>query len=292
MSDYPILVGYDGSECAAIALRWAQVEASRRSAPVRLVYVFEWATAVTPVPVGSAWPDPRIRQAAVDAVDETVAAARTVRPDVPLTGMVIDGLTVSTLRKLSEHARLLVVGSRGLGGFAHLRAGSVATGVAAHARCPVLVVRGCAPATCPVVVGVDESVDADQAIGFAFDHAAASGVGLVAVRAWQPVPVPRPRDRGPVAFDAGALAAAEHLRAERAVRSWQEKYPQVPMTIELRPECAAYGLVTASRRAQLVVIGARGRGGMHGLPLGSTARQLVDHSHCPVAIVRDSVEEP
>jgi nucleotide-binding universal stress UspA family protein len=291
MNDYPILVGYDGSLCAGAAVRWAQDEASRRSAPVRLVYVYEWSADVTPVPVGSAWPAPGIRQEAVEAVEAAVAAARAARPDVVLTGSVVDGPTVSTLRKLSERARLLVVGSRGLGGFAGLMAGSVATGVAAHARCPVVVNRGCAPPSQPVAVGIDDSLDSDHAVGFAFDQAAARGVGLLAVRGWQPVPVPRPVDTGPVAFDAEALALAEHRLTERALQAWQEKYPHVPVSIQLRQHCAAHALVSASSDAQLLVVGARGRGGFRGQFLGSAARQLTDHAHCPVAIVRDGVEE-
>jgi nucleotide-binding universal stress UspA family protein len=290
MSDYPILVGYDGSLCAGAALRWAQDEAVRRSAPVRLVYVYEWATDVAPVPLDSTWPDPDVRQDAVRAVEEAVNAARSAQPDVPVTGSVVDGPTVSTLRKLAEDARLLAIGSRGLGGFPGLLAGSVATGMAANGHCPVVIVRGCARATRPVAVGVDDSDDSDHAVGFAFDQAASRGVGLLAVRAWQPAPVPRPEKAGPPRFDAGALAAAERHRTESALRLWQEKYPHVPVQLRLVRDHAAPALVSASHDAQLLVVGAHGRGGSRGVVLGSAARQLSDHAHCPVAIVRDSAD--
>lgn len=288
MDDYPILVGYDGSVCGGTALRWALAEAARRSAPVRLVYVHEWVADTRPVPAGSGWPHPGIRRQAVEAVDQAAATARSARPEVMLTAAVIDGPAVPTLQKLSERARLLVVGSRGLGGFTGLLAGSVATGVAAHARCPVVVVRGCARAQLPVAVGLDDSPDTDQAVGLAFDQAAAQEIGLVAVRGWQPTPVPRLEDTGPLVFDAEALAAAERRLSEHALLAWQEKYPQVPVTMLLRPESAAGALVTASAGAQLVLVGARGRGGFRGLPLGSAARQLIDHARCPVMIIRGS----
>lgn len=287
MSDYPIVVGYDGSLCAGAALRWAQDEAARRAAPIRLVYVYEWAAEAAPVPVDSTWPDPGIRQDAVMAVQQAVAAARVAHPEVVVTGSVVDGPTVSTLRKLSEDARLLAVGSRGLGGFAGLLAGSVATGMAANAHCPVVVIRGCARAALPVAVGVDDSDDSEQAVGFAFDQAASRGVGLLAVRAWQPAPVLRPVDAGAPLFDADELTAAERRRTEQALRSWQEKYPHVPVELRLMPDRAAHALVSASHHAQLLVVGAHGRGGSRGVVLGSAARQLSDHAHCPVAIVRD-----
>jgi nucleotide-binding universal stress UspA family protein len=287
MTDYPILVGYDGSLCAGTALRWAQDEAARRSAPVRLVYVYEWAADVAPVPADSTWPDTGIRQDAVLAVEQAVAAVRGAHPDVVVTGSVIDGPAVSTLRRLSEDARLLVVGSRGLGGFAGLLAGSVATGMAANARCPVVVIRGCARSSQPIMVGVDDSPDSDHAVGFAFDQAANRGVGLLAVRAWQPVPVPRPEDSGPAVFDAEALAAAERHHTGQALQLWQDKYPHVPAEVRLVRDRPAHALMSASHDAQLLVVGAHGRGGSRGVVLGSAARQLTDHAHCPVVIVRN-----
>lgn len=287
MNGHPILVGYDGSAGAETALRWAQEEAARRSAPVRLVYVNEWASSAILVPVAAGWPEMTVRREAVAAIDEVVARARSARPDVTLNGAVVDGTAVSTLRKLSEQARLLVLGSRGLGGFTGLLAGSVAIGTATHAHCPVVVVRGCAPAQQPVIVGVDDSVDSDRALGFAFDHAATRGVDLVVVRAWQPPPVPWRSDVRPLIYDVAELEAADRRLARQALIPWREKYPQVEPHVRLLPGTAAPALVEASVEAQLVVVGARGRGGFRGLLLGSAARQLLHHAHCPVAVVRD-----
>jgi len=286
MKDYPILVGYDGSATAVCALTWAQDEAARRAATIELVYVYEWASSVTPVPLGATWPDPAVRREAVATVNQAVARAVTARPEVPLTGRVVDGSVVPILRKLSEHAQLLVLGHRGLGGFTGLLAGSVATGVATHALCPVVVVRGTAQPHLPVVVGVDDSPDADRAVGFGFDQAAARGVPLVAVRAWQPPPVPWRTDLRPLVYDTDELAAAERQLAEHALAGWPDKHPEVPVSIRLLPSTPAHALITASAEAQLVVVGSRGRGGFHGLLLGSAARQLVHHAHCPVAVVR------
>jgi nucleotide-binding universal stress UspA family protein len=290
MNTHPILVGFDGSAHAVAALNWAQDEAARRSAPIKLVYVHEWATAVTPLPLAAGWPDPAVRREAVATVEHAVARAREARPDLPITGTVVDGPVISTLRSLSEHAQLVALGDRGLGGFTGLLAGSVAVGVATHAYCPVVVVRGCARSHQPVVVGVDDAPDADRAISFGFDQAAARGVPLVAVRAWQPPPVPWRVDIRPLTYDAEELATAERRLASEALAGWQDKHPEVPVSLRLLPSTPAHALIAASAEAQLVVVGSRGRGGFRGLLLGSVARQLIHHAHCPVAVVRDVTE--
>jgi nucleotide-binding universal stress UspA family protein len=217
-------------------------------------------------------------------VDEAVARAR---PEVSVTGTVVDGPVVPTLRRLSERARLVVLGERGLGGFTGLLAGSVAVGVATNAVCPVVVARGTAAPTDPIVVGLDDAADADHALGFAFDQAAARGVELAVVRAWQPPPLPWRNDIRPLAYDVDELEAAERWLAREALPAWQRKYPDVVARIRLMPGSAAHALVAASADAQLVVVGSRGQGGFHGLLLGSVARQVIHHAHCPVAVVRD-----
>lgn len=289
MNTLPILVGYDGSAGARAALAWAQDEAIRQDAPLRLVYVSEWATTMVPMPLDAGWSDQTVRREAAAVVAEAVAQAP---PGLPVTGTVVDGPVVPTLCELSEHARLVVLGQRGLGGFAGLLAGSVAVGVATHGACPVVVVRGTALPTRPVVVGVDDPADTDRAIGFAFEQAAARGVELVVVRAWQPPPVPWRSDVRPLVYDVDELEAAQRRLAGEALPAWQEKYSEVEVRIRLMPGTAAHALITASADAQLVVVGSRGRGGLPGLLLGSVSRQLIHHAHCPVAVVRDPTARP
>lgn len=299
MTQDPILVGFDHSPSATAALRWAQDEAARRQAPVRLVYGYEWSGEATPVPGLAAWPDPAVRQEAVAAITQASTEARAARPEVSLTASVVDGPVVSTLCELSQRARMLVVGHRGLGGFTGMLAGSVTSHVAAHAHCPVVVVRGCAPARQPVVVGVDDAAGSEHTLGFAFEQAAARAVDLVAVRAWQPPPVPVRCWRDQTAEDRyqpcpqsalDQLKAAEQRLASEMLQGWQEKYPQLPVQLQLVPTNPARALVEASADAQLVVVGARGRGGFDGLLLGSVSRQLIHHARCPVAVVHDPSE--
>ena len=68
MTQYPVLVGYDHSPGAAGAVRWAQDEATRRRAPVRLVYVYDWVGTATPVPGLAEWPASAVREEAAAVV--------------------------------------------------------------------------------------------------------------------------------------------------------------------------------------------------------------------------------
>lgn len=286
MSADPVLVGFDGSRDSYAAVRWAQDEAARHAVPLRLVHVFEWSTSVLPVPPGSGWPDPAVRHEVVACVEEAVDRVHAHRPEVAVHGTVVDGTVISALRKLSERARLLVVGSRGLGGFSGLLAGSVALGMATFARCPVVITRGCARSRRPVVIGVDTAGDSDQALAFGFEQAASRGVGVLAVRGWQPPPVPSRADRRPAGYDAAALADAQRQLVDQLIQAWHGKYPEVPAEVRLVQDTAAQALIAASTEAQLVVVGSRGRGGFPGQLLGSAARLLIHYARCPVAVVR------
>lgn len=281
----PVLVGYDGSSPATTALRWAQEEAAHRQAPLELVYVNEWSTPAGIIPLAAGWPDTSVRREAVAALNRTIEQIRDTSPELAVNGRVLDGPIISELRHLSEQSQLLVVGHRGLGGFAGLLTGSVALGMAAQARCPVVVVRGSSHSRKPVVVGIDPHPHLEDVIRFAAEQAVARGVDLVAVRAWQPPPVPWRFDYRQPWYDEEKLAETEQALAEQLLEPWREKYSELTIRLRMVPRTAADALISASADAQLVVLGRRGRGGFAGLRLGSVARQLLHHSHCPIAIV-------
>ena len=286
-----IVVGYDGSAAAAAALTWAIDEGRRLATPVRLVYVLEWPVHLDPIaqrPAG--WPDSQFRRDAEAVVEEAAADAARSEPDVTVRSVVLEGPVAATLCTLSAQARMIVLGHRGVGGFSGLLVGSVSLAVTAHAHCPVVVVRGGSPEErrdLPVAVGVDDSVTSQLAIGFAFEEAASRGVGLVAVRAWQPPPVPWRTDVRPLSLDADELETAERHALHEALAPWRDRYSAVPATTRLCPSNASHALVTQSGEAQLIVVGSRGRGGFTGLLLGSVSQQLLHHAHCPVAVVRE-----
>lgn len=285
MSD-EILVGYDGSPDAATALAWAMDEAARTRQPVRLAYVFEWLTVTGWLGPGVApgvWPDEAARRQVEELVRKAATDAAATHPDLTVRGEVFDGPPALVLEERSAEAALLVLGSRGQGGFTGLLAGSTAVSVAARAHCPVVVVRtdASSPTGRRVVVGVDGSDPSLLALGFAMERAGQRGAPLHVVRTWAPA---QWRAQG---FDPDEADAAERANLDESVTRWRNAYPDVPVTTEVRPGSPAAVLVEASRDAQLVVVGSRGRGGLRGTLLGSVSQQLIQHAHCPVAVTRE-----
>ncbi|NES14956.1 MULTISPECIES: universal stress protein [Micromonospora] len=287
MSSEEILVGYDGSADASVALDWAMDEAGRSGRPVRLAYVFEWLTVAGWIGPGVApgiWPDETARRQVEDLVRKAAADAAAERPGLTVHGEVFDGPPALVLQERSAEAGMLVLGSRGHGGFGGLLAGSTAVSVTAHAHCPVVVVRdGQAATSGPVVVGVDGSETSLRALGFAVERAAQRDVPLRVLRVWEP-----PGERWvPPGFDPEEVTATERAAAEADLAQWRETFPEVPVEIRVTPGNPAALLVEASQEAQLVVVGTRGRGGLRGMLLGSVSQQLIHHAHCPVAVVRE-----
>ncbi|TDB78666.1 universal stress protein, partial [Micromonospora sp. KC721] len=274
MSGDEILVGFDGSADAKLALRWALDEARHSGCPVRLAYVFEWLTVggwVGPGVAPGVWPDETARRQVEELVGRAAADAAAQRPGVTVHGVVLDGPPAVVLQERSAEAGLLVLGSRGHGGFGGLLAGSTAVAVTAHAHCPVVVVReGRTGAAGPVVVGFDGSESSRVALGFAVEHAAKRTVPLRVVRVFEP---PSGRRR-PADRDEQATAAEERAVVEESLAGWRETCPDVTVEIVAVPGKPAATLVEASRDAQLVVVGSRGRGGLRGMLLGSVSQQL------------------
>ncbi|WP_225848840.1 universal stress protein [Streptomyces sp. HPF1205] len=286
-----VVVGTDGSASSLDAVAAAAVEARRRRTGLRVVHAFTWP--VLHYPVGG--PLPPLSDADMHALTGPLMAravdrARTAAPHVEVSRAVVAGDALTVLAGQSRAAQLVVVGSRGTGAFTGLLVGSTGVALAAHARCPVLVVRGRQDGTGPVLLGVDGSPAAQDAVAFAFDEASLRGTGLVALHAWTTwnVPVPQPPEdpAAPYAYGSGMLAQDEERLLAEAVAGCAERYPHV--RVERRPLRAATrpALIDASRDAQLLVVGARGRGGFAGLLLGSVSQAVLHHAHCPVAVVR------
>jgi nucleotide-binding universal stress UspA family protein len=281
MDEHPILVGYDGASGSGAALRWALSEAARRGVGIRLARVLE--TPPGPEFAGEASSvEAHMLDEARVTLDKVVAEeAAELGGAVPITTVALPGPVVETLCEQSGAASMIVVGSRGMGGFAGLLLGSVSMAVAAHAHCPVVVVRESMSAVPhgPVIVGVDGSDEGRLAVEFAFAEAHARRTALEAVHAAPPPP--RPADR--VAETGGPVPAAV---LEAALHDCRERYPDVPVTARVLPGSPGHAVAGASRTAQLLVVGSRGRGGFHGLVLGSVSQQVLYRARCPVAVVR------
>lgn len=283
----PVVVGVDGSAAALDAVRVAVREAEYRQRPLRVVHAFIWPLTGAPLtPVPGAPVTAGLRNQAEQYVTEAVEQARKIAPDLRITGVVVDGAPTPVLVEEARGAVLTVLGHRGLGGFAGLLLGSVTVQVAARAQSPVMVVRGEARADGPVVVGVDGSELSTKAVAFAFEEADRRDATLVAVHAWLfPTPV-GPGDILPLVYDLDAAEGEEERTLAESIAGFADRYPQVPVRHRVVRGSPGRVLVEASKRAQLVVVGAHGRGAFGGLLLGSVSHAVLHHGHSPLVIVR------
>lgn len=282
----PVVVGVDGSAASLVAVELAAREAARRHRPLHLVHAFIWPylhVPLGPSPYGP--PEGGLRNDAERILADAYDRAHATAPDVVMSTELVTGEASAVLVRASRTAELIIVGDRGLGGFTGLLIGSVAVQLAAHATCPILVARGAVHPAAPVLLGVDGSPANDPAVGFAFDEASLRGVPLVAMHAWtHPVPA-GPGDMLPLLYDADDVAAEESRVLAEALAGWRDKYPDVVVHRELRRGGTRKALIDSTHRAQLIVVGTRGRGGFTGLLLGSVSQAVLHHAACPVAVV-------
>jgi nucleotide-binding universal stress UspA family protein len=137
-----------------------------------------------------------------------------------------------------------------------------------------------------IVVGHDGSACAQEALRWAGSLAACAGLPLHVVRTWSLTSAPQPSSWRPGYVP--PLADFEQAVGDELARSVAaaDLPPTVSVTCHALHRPAAEGLVETAKGADLLVVGARGRGGFAGLLLGSVSDQLVHHAPCPVTVVR------
>ncbi len=134
-----VVVGVDGSAHSEYALRWGAHFATLLGAGLEALTTWEMPTSFGWVSYPSEW---NPGQDAAKLLAETVQRVLGDDGAVGVGQTVVEGNPAHELIARSQHARLIVVGSRGFGGFAGLLLGSVSASVSEHASCPVLVVHG------------------------------------------------------------------------------------------------------------------------------------------------------
>jgi nucleotide-binding universal stress UspA family protein len=285
----PIVVGYDGSQASTAALHWATAEAVREHAPLRIAEVFELVIMDRPSP-GMVVPLAALRTARAQGLEALASSVRLRHPGLQVETLLLEGLTSLALIEETARAHLLVLGTRGLGGFGGMVLGSVAVQVSAHAHCPVVVVP---PDTLPVmhtsrrvVVGVDGSKLSAKAVDFAFEQAEAIDGRVVAVHAWNSPLSSYENGQGELLFDNEDVRKDSEILVAETLAGPRSDHPDIEVDVELIPGKPARAILSAAETAELIVVGSRGRGGFTGLLLGSTSQQILHHAHCPVAIVR------
>src|SRR5262245_29772425 len=240
------VVGVDGSDESRMALRWAAAAAGAAGVPVRAVQSWIHSSAVVlpiPEPLAAEKMDDQIREAIDTLAAEVLGPSATVEADVRR-----DAPAAALLGAVTPDS-VLVLGSRGLGGFKGLLLGSVSQECVEYASCPVVVVRtdrivGDGDV---ILAGDDGSEGAQRALRWAQALAGATGASVRAVQ------------------------------ARRAGGGSESEMEGDPRDVLVR---AAEHFASA-----LTVVGRRGAGGLRSMRLGSTANHLVRHSATNVAVV-------
>ncbi|MHC6593466.1 universal stress protein [Arthrobacter sp. C152] len=140
-----IIVGFDGSDHSRAALDWAMDEARRREGQLRLVTAWDkpqlaWYPAVLETAAGEIVTEESPEKAAQALQADALKAAADA--GVTATGQLVKTHSpASAILDAAKDADLVIVGSRGHGGFPGLHLGSVSAQVVNHAQCPVLVIH-------------------------------------------------------------------------------------------------------------------------------------------------------
>ncbi len=274
------VVGHDGSAGAAHALEWSIAHAAGRATEVHVVRAWH-GSAIT----GAAMMPPVDLDLEPETAlpDEEFVRGRLAAVGVELTTELHHGVTADVLLGASARARLLVLGTRGLGGFGRLVVGSVGHQCATHALVPVAVVPPSAALTGDVkrvVVGMDGSAGAFAALRWAAEFVPPRAT-IQVVGAWQPSSWGASLDL--------YLQAADH---EAAHRAFDQTVDDVEASVtgptferHFAGGHAADVLLDAAGGADLIVVGERGHRGLKASLLGSTATEVLHRAELTTVIV-------
>ena len=305
-----VLVGVDGSSPSLHALDWAAAQALRLGWSLHVVcsYSLPSFTAASLDGGYAALDDTAILDGAKSVLEE--AKVRAEATGVAVTASVTTGDPAGVLVDLSRDHGLVVVGTRGHGGFAGRLLGTVSSALPAHSHCPTVVVpylgedgertaissvasnAGLEPVDQRplfpirrIVVGMDGSPTAEGAIRAALRQQQVWDCELVAVAgvpvgagagmlAWLPAAV----DHEAVLAD---VAEGLNVIVDRVLAD----FPGQKVRRIVLDGTGAELLTEFSTASDLVVVGSRGRGGFAGLLLGSTSQAVLHHAKCPVMVI-------
>ncbi|MFE5808260.1 universal stress protein [Streptomyces sp. NBC_01232] len=307
MSNTPVIAAVDGSDHSLRALEWARAEAVRHGSGLLVAHVLPDHAQLYAGRRASLHDSSQPAEFA-DPVRDWILALLGDGSRLPegVTYEALEGSVPEALRVIGSQARVLVMGSRGRGGFASLLLGSSSRAVASTAACPVVVVphaersaeadADAQQSAGRVVLGLHAAETPDDVLAFAFTEAAVRGTTVQVVSAYAIPPSPTLMIDSPFAVippegladgGDGVPAEREMLRSQtERLAPLRERFPDVPVEQAAVPGDPAGRLVTASRAAALVVVGRHHpRRTAMSLPIGSVAHAVLHHAHGPVAVV-------
>jgi nucleotide-binding universal stress UspA family protein len=276
-----VVVGVEGTDSSHDALVWAAKSAMARKDELELVYAVG-------VPYSSMelLYDDAITQGAEALLRDETARALEVEPGLVVARTLSRSTPAKALTDASEHAALVVVGSRPLGVMERVFAGSLSYQVVAGSHCPVLVVpEGSAENGSGVVVGADGSPDSVAAVVVAAHEADRLGEPLTVVHSWQSPVTYLSVDIVTGSYDE-LIQERERVVLAESVAGLRDHYPDLEVHRQLVHRHPAQALLDAGKGARLLVVGSRGLRGVTRMLLGSVSHTVVMHAPCPVLVVR------
>lgn len=292
-----VLVGFDGSELATLAVRYGASEAQRLNAALTVVSAYTLPTMI--YPNLASMPPEREDEVSKIGAENTLSEAVELLRDYPgpISFRTAAGDAAGVLVSLSADAEVAVVGARGRGGFIGRMLGSVSTALPAHSHCPTVVVPrhgthsgqsgGRGQSEGSVVVAVDGSAAGAVALDTAARVAASRGADLEIVSVlptgeewlyWYPE----------LELNAEvSVRRQKQLEAilEKDALRLKEQFPDLPIITSVPLGDPKDVLAQISARAQLTVLSTRGRGAVRSALLGSVSRTVLNRAEGPVMIV-------
>lgn len=275
-----IAVAVDGSDPSFAALDWAQQAADRHAVALLAVIITPPALERSRNSIRTV---DRHQYGTTDAITVIRGGIDRVTHGAPVPIEVHEGNPVEVLLAISERVDLLVIGGHAQGGWRDSLTGSVADQLAVRTRVPLCIVRDRSERRHGLVLVGHETSGSGAAVGYAATQAERLGASLHVLSTWQ-----YPRDTRVTAIDPAVLLE-EGAKAAVAgvVADVQRSHPTVTVTTAVRFGQLAAELADLSPSADLVVIGAPGRGGLANLVVGSVAVAVVHRVATPVIVVPD-----
>ncbi|GAA5021924.1 universal stress protein [Streptomyces siamensis] len=278
----PVVVGVDGSEKAVEAARLAAAEAATRGVSLHIVHAtaLDGRSGKRPDPA-----DQLLLDYGQDVLDEAIAQVAAQVHQLCVTSTLSRDSAVRALLGAAGADGIIVVGSRGLGGFSALLLGSVGLRLAARVTGPLIVVRG-APE--PVRTGVVLAAARDEgdldALRFAAETADRHKASLRVLSCYRFHQYAG--SMVPMRDDLTEVPEEQVRATSRLLGFLRDAFPALTVTADaVRAPSTAGALIDASGHADLLVIGARRPAHAIGAPLGHVAHAALHHAQCPVAMV-------
>lgn len=280
-----VLVAVDGSSHADRAVDWATRYAEVEARPLAIVHVDGVERADDVVGSDEATGGSSGHRSAV--VENAMRRVGSTSPSTPVVGLAERGDPRQVLLDLTEHAHLLVMGSRGRGTLRSMLLGSVSSHVATYAACPVVVTRPVTSAEHDgVVVGADGTAASAPVLELAFRYADRHRLRLTVMHVYWDARavVTRPGRPLPTWRDDGLA-----LLVERSVAAVRARYPDVPVAIELVHGLVDECLSRRQRAWDLIVVGRHPVDSIARRLTGPMATAVLQRAHSAVAVVPEAV---